>query len=99
LSTGDAKPVAAEIALDGISEFLEVHKGEMGAAQSESVLFTATDSGGRWRVGANSLVAAEVSSSTSQLVLLLHGRVALSEVTVQGSVDCVQRLLDSPDLL
>jgi uncharacterized protein (TIGR03083 family) len=99
LATGGAKPVAAEIALDGISEFLEVHKGEIDAVVTESVLFKATDSGGRWRVGDRTPLAAEVSSTTSQLVLLLHGRIALSAVAVEGSAAAAQRLLDSPNLL
>jgi uncharacterized protein (TIGR03083 family) len=99
LATGEAKPVTAEIALDGVSEFLEVHRSAIDAAATQSVLLTATDSGGRWRVGRGAALAAEVSSTTSQLVLLLHGRIALSAVSVDGSADSVRRILDSPNLL
>jgi uncharacterized protein (TIGR03083 family) len=99
LTTGDPKPVAAEIALDGVSEFLEVHGDELEVAPGESVLLTATDSGGRWRVGGDAPFAAEVSATTSELVLLLHGRIALSAVRVDGATSSLQRFLDSPDLL
>jgi hypothetical protein len=63
------------------------------------VLLTATDSGGRWRVGGDAPFAAEVSATTSELVLLLHGRIALSAVRVDGATSSLQRFLDSPDLL
>jgi uncharacterized protein (TIGR03083 family) len=99
LSAGDPKPVAAEIALDGVSEFLELHKGEFDAAAEESVRLTATDSGGRWLVGDGARIGAEVSATTSQLLLLLHRRIGLSAVTVEGSADSLQHLLDLANLI
>jgi len=98
LATGEPKPIATEIALDGVSEFLEVHQSQAAVAAGEAVLLRASDSGATWRVG-DGPAAAEVTASTSQLVLLLHRRIPLSSATISGGEGCVRSLLDSANLL
>jgi uncharacterized protein (TIGR03083 family) len=98
LALGIARPLASSIAHDGISEFLEVHRSEFSDDAHAYVTFQSTNTNGTWHVGRDGESPATVAGSASQLVLLLNGRVPLSALSVQGSPESVQTLLDGIDL-
>ena len=79
-SAGDPQPIAAEVADDGLDEFVWVARQ---LREPAPVLFVATDSGRSCPVS-DRPPAVTVSGSASDLVLLLYRRVAVSAVSVEG---------------
>jgi uncharacterized protein (TIGR03083 family) len=100
---GIPAPLAAEVAHDGVGEFLAVMHEAMAALPPGPVVLVSGDTGGRWTVGEPS---AEVSSSdshghgqtfvrasASDLVLLLYGRISPAAVEIEGDAALVRTLL------
>lgn len=94
LTLGVARPIDAVVAHDGVGEFLEVHRGSLAVPQGPLVTLRSTDSRGEWRLGSSDVVSCEVSGTASQLVLLLNGRIDLSELTVFGPLEEVQTYIE-----
>lgn len=106
---GDAAPVAADLAVDGIDELVEVFVARrLGRAelrgQGETMhlhatdiegewLFTFADDGLRWD-HAHTAAGVTVAGTASDLLLLLWNRVAVTELDVAGDASLLARWRD-----
>ena len=77
---GRADPLPTMVAVDGVDEFLWIARQLRGP---EPIAFHATDTGDTFSAGPGAPLAT-ASSSASDLVLLLYGRVTADEVAVSG---------------
>jgi uncharacterized protein (TIGR03083 family) len=105
-SAGRAEPLPAEVAADGMGEFLTVGMATMGPWPHEpgTVALAATDgptwvvslseAGARARLAAGAAEAdAWIRGSASDLVLALYGRELAGELTIEGDGELASRLL------
>ena len=93
---GVATPLADAAAVDGVPEFLHVHRSEITVPPGAGVALEASDLGRTWHLGGEPTVI--VSATASQLVLLLNGRVPLEELDVSGDARAARATLSSVDL-
>jgi uncharacterized protein (TIGR03083 family) len=91
LVTGPSTPIAADIADDGVPEFLQVMLDVPAGVLPPAVRFQATDTGSEWTLGSDPVVA--LSGSASDLVLALYGRISLDGLAVEGDRETAERLL------
>jgi uncharacterized protein (TIGR03083 family) len=98
-SVGDASPLDAAVADDGVAEFLEVMLGSASSTMPGSVSLVADDTGGEWIVGDQRGPHAVVRASASDLVLLLYGRLPQSAdgIKIEGEAALLGELLGSAD--
>lgn len=92
LVTGESTPLAVDIAVDGVGEFLQVMLDVPASEPTPPVRLRAGDTGDEWVVSPDPVVT--VSGSASDLVLVLYGRIGLDALTVDGDRATAQRLLD-----
>jgi uncharacterized protein (TIGR03083 family) len=89
-SVGTSAPLPAELASDGVPEFVAALRG--------AVTLTAVDTGGSWRVGPEPPAGtAELSATASDLVLMLYRRLAVPDADVDGDPILVASLLSLAD--
>ena len=96
-AVGLAAPLDADVAEDGVAEFLEIILGSTATTLLGSVSLVSDDTGGEWIVGDQRGPHAEVHGSASDLVLLLYGRLTPSSVRVDGDPALLDELLGSAD--
>jgi uncharacterized protein (TIGR03083 family) len=97
-ATGTPGPLPADVAADGVPEFIEIMIGSGAAALTGEVTLTAADSGDSWRVGSSQTPGhaarkAEVQATASDLVLILYRRLTLPDEMVDGDPILVASLL------
>ena len=92
-------PLPADLAGDGVPEFIEVMVGPDVAALRGLVTLHAIDTGGTWRVGpdAASRDGAELNATASDLVLMLYRRLPVLDADVDGDPMLVASLLSLAD--
>jgi uncharacterized protein (TIGR03083 family) len=89
-AVGGARPLDAEVAHDGVGEFLEIMVAHDADGLPGTVLLRSRDTGGEWSVGGGAAASpggshtATITATASDLVLLLYGRIPLSTVDVAG---------------
>jgi uncharacterized protein (TIGR03083 family) len=104
LAAGPPEPIEAELAVDGIDEFLTFYLPvRAGGEGGESVHLHATDAPGEWVVAVrdgtvsvkreHGKADAAVRGPTSDLLLLLWRRVSPEDVEVLGDGDALRRFL------
>lgn len=108
-AAGRAVALPAEVAVEGVGEFLEVGYGAMGGwmpwPHAPAVIGFVTDEGPSWQIelsegggarttaGGSRKAAATVRGPASDLVLAVYGRVPLDRLRVDGDREVVSRLL------
>ncbi len=108
-AVGRAAALPADVALEGVAEFLEVGYGAMGGwkpwPHESAVVGWVAQEGPSWRLalseggGARTTsagtqdAAATVHGPASDLVLALYGRIPLGRLRVEGDREAVSRLL------
>jgi uncharacterized protein (TIGR03083 family) len=98
-AVGTAGPLDAEVAHDGVGEFVEIVIGDEADGLDGVVVLRSCDTGGEWSVGAGGIAAAEagrlaeITATASDLVLLLYGRLPLSHVQVDGDRGVAEALV------
>jgi uncharacterized protein (TIGR03083 family) len=85
---GTPQSILAEVADDGVAEFLTVNQSWRGDAPID---FRATDTGSIFNAGEPAAATAEATAS--DLVLLLHQRIAIDAVTVTGDRAALEKFL------
>lgn len=111
IAVGDAQPIDARLAVDGVDEFLEIMlpaRPERLRGQPESIHLHATDLPGEWLVEVNNgsvtvtkghaKGTAAVRASASDLLLLLWRRIEPRSVEVFGDGAALDRFLDRADV-
>jgi uncharacterized protein (TIGR03083 family) len=99
LAVGSPAPLAAEIADDGVGEFLEIMVGPDAAATlNGEVVLESTDTGGTWRAGRPGESSALVRGSASDLVLFLYGRPPARAVETEGDGELIVALRAAADM-
>jgi uncharacterized protein (TIGR03083 family) len=98
LVAGGSTPLHADVADDGVAEFLEVMLDVPKGTVLAPVLLRASDTGSEWRAGGDAAgpagsPAATISGSASDLVLALYGRISLDSITVDGERKAAEALL------
>jgi uncharacterized protein (TIGR03083 family) len=110
-AAGHGEPLPAEVAADGVEEFLTVAMASMGPWPHEpgQVALDATDAG-TWVVDLDGIgartqdagafgvkPAAWLRGPASDLVLALYGRNADGDVEIEGDSELAEQLLEWPD--
>jgi hypothetical protein len=97
-------PLPAELANDGVPEFIEVMVGPEVAALRGAVILNAIDTGGSWKVGPDagadgtpSASQAQLNATASDLVLMLYRRLPVPDADVDGDPILVASLLALAD--
>jgi uncharacterized protein (TIGR03083 family) len=103
-SVGTPVPLPAELANDGVPEFIEVMIGQDVAALRGVVILNAIDTGGSWRVGPDAgadgtppTSQAQLNATASDLVLMLYRRLPVPDADVDGDPILVASLLALAD--
>jgi len=96
LATGTPAPLAAELAHDGVGEFLEVMLRDAATALAGEVVLRSVDTNGDWRVGeATAGGSARIHGTASDLVLMLYGRLPVSDLRTEGASTLVDALVSA----
>jgi uncharacterized protein (TIGR03083 family) len=110
LAAGDPQPIDGNLATDGVDEFLEnfLENEDRISSAGELIHMHRTDGPGEWLIrlspdGAHVSHGHEkgdvaVRASSSDLVLLLWGRVKPDDVEIFGDRALLDRFLANPDL-
>jgi uncharacterized protein (TIGR03083 family) len=96
LVAGTAAPLHADVADDGVAEFLQVMLDIPKGTVLRPVRLRATDTGSEWQAGGDGPdreAVVTVSGSASDLVLALYGRISLAALTVDGDREAAEALL------
>jgi uncharacterized protein (TIGR03083 family) len=103
-AVGASAPLPAELANDGVPEFIEVMVGPDVAALRGGVTLRAIDTGGSWTVGpdaagggSSSVGEAQLNATASELVLMLYRRLPVPDADVDGDPMLVASLLALAD--
>lgn len=92
---GTPEPIDAEVANDGVAEFLSIMLGTREAELPQSVELIAVDTGSSWVVGpTETKPQATVRASASDMVLLLYRRLPLSAAEIAGQERAARALFD-----
>jgi uncharacterized protein (TIGR03083 family) len=98
---GAPAPLDADLAEDGVPEFIEIMVGSDLDALPGAVTLTATDTGASWRVGGaaagGSERQSELRAPASDLVLMLYRRLPVPDAVVSGDPMLVAALLSLAD--
>jgi uncharacterized protein (TIGR03083 family) len=93
---GNVAALPRDAALDGVPEFLHVHRSALVVPDTKAITFHASDAHTSWTLGAGETTT--VSARASDLVLYLHGRRPLDGLTVVGDPTVVLTALAGVDL-
>jgi hypothetical protein len=96
LVAGTAAPLHADVADDGVAEFLQVMLDIPKGTVLRPVRLRATDTGSEWQAGGDGPdreAVVTVSGTASDLVLALYGRISLAALTVDGDREAAEALL------
>ena len=93
---GRATALPRDAALDGIPEFLHVHRADLVVPPGSAISFYANDADSSWTIGKGETTT--ISASASDLVLYLHGRRPLEGLHVTGDATLVHTTLAGVDL-
>ena len=85
-----------EAALDGVPEFLHVHRSDIVVPSAKAITFHASDADASWTIGAGETTT--ISASASDLVLYLHGRRPLEGLSITGDAAVVHTTFAGVDL-
>jgi uncharacterized protein (TIGR03083 family) len=104
LVAGASTPLHADVADDGVAEFLELMLDVPKGTVLAPVLLRASDTSSEWRAGGDvadpsGSPAATVTGSASDLVLVLYGRISLDAVAVDGDRKAVEALLGAASVV
>ena len=101
---GSGRPLPAELAGDGVPEFVEIMIGPAAEVLGGAVTLVANDLGKHWRVEGAAAVArpgatrsAVLNATASDLVLMLYRRLPVPDVDVVGDPMLVASLLSLAD--
>jgi uncharacterized protein (TIGR03083 family) len=97
-SLGAAPALDRDIARDGVAEFLLVQREFMTLPTDARISLVANDAPESWFVGAPGAHDVALTGSSSDVVLVLHGRLAMSALDVVGDVGIAHEWLSSFDL-
>ncbi len=95
LAVATPAPIPVEIAIDGIPEFLHVHRDSIRKLKLPHIHLSATDSTAHWHVNEGEADAVAISGNASDLVLFLFGRCPIDKLSVVGKPDRVNALVDA----
>ena len=92
---GSSEPIDAEVADDGVAEFLSIMLGPRDAELRQSVELIAVDTGSSWTLGPTTTQPhVSVRASASDMVLLLYRRLPLSTAEITGDERAARMLFD-----
>jgi uncharacterized protein (TIGR03083 family) len=98
LAEGATTPLSADLAGDGVPEFIEIMVGADATAITGTVTLTAVDTGASWQVGSGADArAAELRATASDLVLMLYRRLPVPDAAVLGDPMLVAAFLSLAD--
>lgn len=95
-AVGSPGPIDADVAADGVGEFLSIMLGREADNLPGAVELAAVDTGGIWAAGPG-LIGARVRATASELVLLLYRRIPAGAVDIAGDRALVDALLAAAD--
>lgn len=95
LAVSTPSPIPVEIAIDGIPEFLHVHRASIQKLKLPHIQLSATDSTGNWQVNEGQVDTVAISGAASDLVLFLFGRCPVDKLSVAGKSDQINALVEA----
>ena len=84
-----------EIAIDGIPEFLHVHRFSIQKLQLPHVRLVASDANSNWSMNESAGNTVGITGTASDLVLFLTGRCPIENLSVVGSADGLRSLIEA----
>ena len=93
---GVTSALPRDAALDGVPEFLHVHRADLVVPSAKAITLHASDADASWTLGAGETTT--ISASASDLVLYLNGRCSLDGLSVSGDPAVVHATLAGVDL-
>lgn len=91
LTIGRPNPLPLEIAIDGLTEYLFVHRFAIENLRLPHIQFDATDTDGNWHINAIGNPTVTASGTASDLALFLNGRLSTESLTIEGDPEGLQR--------
>ena len=92
LAIGQPAPLPLEIASDGLTEFLHVHRFSIEELKLPHIQIEASDVEGVWYINASAKHAVTVRATASDLVLFLYGRLSTEALIIEGNPEAIERL-------
>jgi len=92
LAIGQPAPLPLEIASDGLTEFLHVHRFSIEELKLPHIQIEASDVEGVWYINASAKHALTVRATASDLVLFLYGRLSTEALIIEGNPEAIERL-------
>ena len=99
LAIGKPGVIPLEVAVDGIGEYLYVHRGEIEELDLPQIVFKSTDVDQSWFINPERELDSTITGTASDLVLLLNGRLGLKDLVAYGNLVGIQKLIAAtPDI-
>lgn len=95
LAVANPSPIPFEIAIDGIPEFLHVHRFAIQKLELPHLHLIASDEGGEWHIHQTASETMRITGSASDLLLFLNGRHPIEQMEVVGNSDSLRSFIDT----
>lgn len=95
LAVSTPSPIPVDVAIDGIPEFLHVHRDAIQKVKLPHIQLSATDSKGSWHINESEIDTVTISGSASDLVLFLFGRCPVDKLSVGGNPEQINALVEA----
>lgn len=95
LTVTTPSPLPLEIAIDGIPEFLHVHRFSIQKLQLPHIRLVASDANANWNLNESAGNTVGITGTTSDLVLFLTGRCPIEKLSVVGGSDGLKSLIEA----
>lgn len=95
LAVSTPSPIPVEIAIDGIPEFLHVHRDAIHKLKLSHIQLSETDSNGSWDVNESQVDTVSISGTASDIVLFLFGRLPINQLSVAGKPNQILALVEA----
>lgn len=85
LAVAEPSPIPLEIAVDGVPEFLHVHRFAIQELELPHIHLAASDTTGEWHINETATDTTGIIGTASNLVLFLTGRYPIEKLEVSGN--------------
>ena len=95
LTVAAPSPIPLEIAVDAISEFLQVRRSTIENLKLPQIHLVASEVNSEWHLGDSATGNIRIVGLASDLILFLSGRCLIEKFEVSGDSDALKRFIDS----
>lgn len=95
LTVAEPSPIPLEIAVDSISEFLQVRRSTIEKLKLPHIQLKASEVNSEWHLGDSATGNTRMVGLASDLILFLTGRCPIEKFEVSGDSDALKRFFDA----